>query len=219
MLKVLAPKAIISSNMMNNKIKQRYNRIAGLYDMMEAPMEHMFAKWRKLLLKEAKGKTLEVGIGTGKNIPYYPEDVELTGIDFSPRMIEIASKRAEKYHQPETKILLMDAENMRFDDHTFDTVVTSCVFCSVPDPVQGLKEIKRVCKNGGRILMLEHVRSNKKVVGKFMDIINPVPLHIYGANINRRTYENLLKAGFEPDNISVKDVWLDIVKLIRITNY
>jgi len=199
-----------------SKTQKRYNRIAGLYDILEAPMEHMFSKWRKELLKDARGKTLEVGIGTGKNISHYPDGVELTGIDFSEKMMERARKRANNH--PRVKLLLMDAQNMSFEDNSFDTVVTSCVFCSVPDPLQSLKEIKRVCKTGGKILMLEHVRSDKKAVGKIMDFFNPIPLNIYGANINRRTYENLLKAGFKPENIRVENVWYDIMKLIRITN-
>jgi len=202
--------------MTKNKIQKRYNRIAYLYDIMESPMETGFSKWRKVLLNQASGKTLEVGIGTGKNISYYPDDISLTGIDFSERMIEIAKKKAKD--KDNVWLQVMDAEYMQFKDNMFDTVVTSCVYCSVPDPVKGLKEMKRVCKPGGKILMLEHVRSNRKMLGKAMDILNPIPLNIYGANINRRTYENLLKAGFEPEQISVKDLWFDIVKLIKITN-
>ena len=163
-----------------------------------------------------KGKVLEVGIGTGRNIPYYPDAVELTGIDFSPKMAEIAREKAK--NRKNVKIREMDAENMEFKDNTFDTVVTSCVFCSVPDPVKGLKEIKRVCKNGGKIVMLEHVRSHNKWVGPMMDALNFIPLNIYGANINRETYRNLLNAGFKPDQIEIKNVWFDIVKLIRINN-
>jgi hypothetical protein len=79
-----------------------------------------------------------------------------------------------------------------------------------------LKEIKRVCKNGGKVLMLEHVKSNKPVLAPFMDILNPVPFHLYGANINRDTVDNLRKAGFK--NIFVEDLWLDILKLITIRN-
>jgi ubiquinone/menaquinone biosynthesis C-methylase UbiE len=200
----------------SSKIQKRYNRIADFYDVLEAPMEHMFSKWRRKLLAEASGKTLEVGIGTGKNIPFYPENIELTGIDFSPKMVEITTGKLRKHPRPNTEIIQMDAENMSFPDNSFDTVVTSCVFCSVPHAIEGLKEIKRVCKIGGKVLMLEHVRSQKKAVGKFMDIINPLPLYIYGANINRRTYENLLKAGFEADQIKVENIWYDIVKIIRI---
>jgi ubiquinone/menaquinone biosynthesis C-methylase UbiE len=199
-----------------NKIKKRYNRVALMYDFLDLPMETFFSKWRKKMLREASGKTLEVGVGTGNNIPYYPKDVELTGIDFSEKMISKARKKYGKWDN--LQLLEMDAENMQFEDNTFDTVVTSCVFCSVPDPVRGLKEIKRVCKKDGIILMLEHVRSNKKVTGKIMDILNPVPLNIYGANINRRTYENLLKAGFSEENIEIEQIWSDIVKIFRIRN-
>jgi len=187
-----------------------------MYDLMEMPMEGMFAKWRKKMLKGASGKALEVGIGTGKNIPHYPADVDLTGIDFSEKMI---SKAKEKVTGGKNvRLLLMDVQQMQFDDNSFDTVVTSCVFCSVPDPVQGLKEIRRVCKSGGKILMLEHVRSHKKVIGSLMDAFNFIPVNVYGANINRETFQNLLKAGFQPENIEVENLWLDIVKLIRINN-
>ena len=201
---------------MTNKIKKRYNRIAGFYDILDKPMEMALSKWRNDLLSEAKGKVLEVGIGTGRNIPFYPNDIELTGIDFSPKMIEITQR---KYgDRPNIKILEMDAENMSFSDNCFDTVITSCVFCSVPDPVQGLREIKRVCKNDGKIVMLEHVRSQNRMVGPIMDTFNFIPLHLYGANINRKTYDNLIKAGFDPHQIEIENVWLDIVKLIRINN-
>jgi len=201
---------------MTNKIKKRYNRVAKFYDILDKPMEMAASKWREKLLSEAKGQVLEVGIGTGKNIPYYPENIELTGIDFSPKMVEIAREKAK--NKSNIQLLEMDAEDMDFSDNSFDTVITSCVFCSVPNPVNGLKEIRRVCKNEGKILMLEHVRSEKKVIGGLMDVLNFIPLNIYGANINRETYQNLLKAGFRPEDIEVKNVWLDIVKLIRINN-
>ena len=116
------------------------------------------------------------------------------------------------------KLIEMDAQDMEFEDNTFDTVITSCVFCSVPDPVKGLEEIRRVCKNNGKIIMLEHMRSNNNVVGKFMDIINFIPLNIWGANINRKTIENLIKAGFNKEDIEYQNVWSDIVKLIEIRN-
>ena len=109
----------------------------------------------------------------------------------------------------------MDAQQMAFPDNTFDTVVTSCVFCSVPDPLAGLREIRRVCKPQGRVVMLEHVRSGHPFIGPLMDVLNPIPLTIYGANINRNTVHNLRLAGFR--NISVTDLWFDIViKIIAV---
>lgn len=185
---------------------------------MEKPMESMMMDdWRKELFEKIEGtKMLEVGVGTGKNLPYYPADKKVTGIDFSEKMLSKAKNKSEgKGH---ITLLEMDAENMTFDDNTFDTVMTSCVFCSVPDPVQGLKEIRRVCKENGKIMMLEHMRSSKPVIGKIMDVVNFIPLHIWGANINRQTLENLEKAGFKKETITYKNVWSDIVKIIEITN-
>ena len=154
-------------------------------------------------------------MGTGKNLEYYPAGVRVTAIDFSPRMIDKAREKAAKIDR-DIDLQVMDIQDMKFPDNSFDTVLTSCVFCSVPDPVKGLKEIRRVCKSGGKVVMLEHVRSHKPVLGPLMDLMNPVPVHIYGANINRETVENLKRAGFR--NIEVRDLWLDIVKLIIIEN-
>ncbi len=198
------------------KIKKRYNRVSKVYDLLESPMEWMvFEDWRIEIAKELEGKVLEVGVGTGKNIPYYPEDVDVTAIDFSDKMLAKARKKAEKVNK-EVELFEMDAQNMSFADDTFDTVFTTCVFCSVPDPVKGLKEIKRVCKPGGKIIMIEHVRSDKKVIGPLMDILNPISVNFYGANINRRTVDNVKKAGFA--NVEVENLTGDIVKKIVIRN-
>lgn len=116
---------------------------------------------------------------------------------------------------PAGLVAAADTEALCFQDETFDTVLTSCVFCSVPDPVQGLRKIRRVCKSGGTVVMLEHVRSEKPGLGLLMDVLNPVPVHLYGANINRNTIQNLQSAGFR--DIRVSDLWLDIMKKIVIT--
>lgn len=202
----------------NEKIKNRYNRISKVYDSLESPMEVMaMGKWRKKLIDRIEGeRVLEVGIGTGKNLTYYPDTLEITGIDFSKNMLEKARNKIK--NKKNIKLIEMDAQNMEFEDNIFDTVVTSCVFCSVPDPIKGLKEIRRVCKDNGKIIMLEHMRSNNELVGKFMDIINFIPLNVWGANINRRTIENLKKAGFKEEDIEYQDIWSDIVKLIEIRN-
>ncbi|WP_425449018.1 class I SAM-dependent methyltransferase [Dethiothermospora halolimnae] len=198
------------------KIRKRYDRVSKVYDFLEKPMEKSkFSKWRDMAIEKLEGKVLEVGVGTGKNLDYYPKDLNVTGIDFSSKMLGKARKKAKLLNKNIT-LIQMDAQKMDFDDNTFDSVYTSCVFCSVPDPIKGLKEIRRVCKNGGKIIMMEHVRSEKKVLGTLMDIFNPLAVNSYGANINRRTVENLKKAGF--DNIKVTDLWLDIVKLIEIKN-
>lgn len=195
---------------------KRYNRIAKYFDSMEKPMGTSgFDQWRKELVQQATGKTLEVGVGTGKNLQYYSKDVDLTAIDFSKNMLD---KARAKYNGDLLKLnfLEMDVQNMDFDGNSFDTVVTSCVFCSVPDPVKGLQEIKRVMKPGGQFIMLEHVRSSNRVLGLFMDLFNFIPLNIVGNNINRRTAENLKKAGFT--NTKETNLWMDIVKFFHVKN-
>ncbi|WAM36487.1 class I SAM-dependent methyltransferase [Caldicellulosiruptor acetigenus] len=194
-------------------IRKRYDRAAKYYDAVENMMEKKwFSRWRKLLFSFVKGpKVLEVGVGTGKNMPYYSQDWEIVAIDFSPKMLEIAKERSAKLNL-QVDLRLMDVQHLEFSDNSFDTVVTACVFCSVPDPILGLKEIRRVLKDDGVLVMLEHVRSKKEPIGKIMDILNPLVVGIYGANINRNTVENVKKAGFEI--VEEKDLLSDIVKLI-----
>lgn len=192
-------------------IKRRYNRTALYYDWMDRMIDPSL---RKKTLAYARGKVLEVGVGTGKNLVYYPEGCEVTGIDFSPGMLARARKKVHLARVPVT-LVEMDAQDMDFPDDTFDTVVATCVFCSVPDPVKGLMEVRRVCKPGGRIILLEHVRSENPVLGKLMDLFNPVSLHLVGSNINRRTVENVRKAGINPTHI--EDRFGKILKLIVAT--
>lgn len=175
----------------NEKIKKRYNRVAPLFHKMD---NKMMKDWRKSLLTGLSGNVLEVGIGTGANLPYYPSSVSLTGIDFSPNMLHYAKQRAAELGM-KVNLMEMDAQHMDFADYTFDYVVATCVFCSVPDPVQGMKEMARVVKPEGEIRLLEHMRSDNPIVGKIMDLFNPVTVRLSGANINRRTIENVEKAG------------------------
>ena len=200
-----------------NEIMKRYDRVSPIYDIFEAPMELMAMKqWRKELMSELHGKVLEVGVGTGKNIEYYPEGIDIIGIDFSQGMLKRARKRVESLGR-QVELLQMDAQSMDFADNTFDTVFTTCVFCSVPNPVKGLEEIRRVCKNGGKIILIEHVRSEKKLLGLLMDVLNPVIVNLYGANINRKTVENVRAAGFA--DVHVTNLYDDIVKKIVIRNF
>jgi ubiquinone/menaquinone biosynthesis C-methylase UbiE len=196
-----------------NVAERRYDRIAWLYDFMEKPMERMlFSGLRKELLSPLQGKVIEVGAGTGKNFPYYPEGVELTAIDISARMLAKAAKRAERLGI-EVDLRRMDAENLDFPDDYFDYAVATFVFCSVPDPVKGLKELARVVNGDGLILLIEHVRSENRFLGKLMDWLNPVVRVVMGPNINRRTVENVEKAGLEV--ISVERRGPEIVKKIQ----
>lgn len=150
-------------------IKHRYNRISSVFNAMDKLTPK---KLRKEFIQLAQGEALEIGIGTGVNLEFYPEDVSVTGIDFSPKMLEKARKKADKLTQ-NINILEMDVERLDFADDSFDTVVATCVFCSVPNPIQGLKEVRRVTKPSGKIILLEHMRSGNEFIGKIMDMLNP----------------------------------------------
>jgi phosphatidylethanolamine/phosphatidyl-N-methylethanolamine N-methyltransferase len=123
------------------RTRARYDRIAPIYDPMEVLSERFgFRHWRPLLWQRVRGpRVLEIGVGTGKNFPYYPADMEITGIDISPRMMARARKKAEREGTP-IRLELGDAQTLPFPDDSFDTVVATCVFCSVPNPVQGFRE-------------------------------------------------------------------------------
>lgn len=195
-------------------IQQRYNRYSYFYDLVETPMEILFGKWRKELTKYANGKVLEIGVGTGKNLRFYPNDVNLTAIDFSKRMISKAIKKWN--HKENIKFSRIDIQDSSFEDNSFDTVLASYVFCSVPDPVKGLEEAKRICKPGGKIILLEHVRSEKKIIAFLMDLLNPLIVFVFGFNINRDTENNLRKAGI--NSYIVRYLLGDIFKLFIIRN-
>ena len=194
--------------------QRRYDRLASWYDLLEAPMERLgFASWRARLLERIGGdRVLEVGVGTGKNIPYYPQGIKITASDLSPRMLERARKRASHLHK-EIDFLEMDVQKLGFPEHHFDTIFATFVFCSVPDPVVGLRELRRVCRPGGRVFLLEHMQPRNPILGFFFDLLNPVAVRVTGANINRKTEENVRAAGWQIR--LVEHLFLDVVRWIE----
>jgi ubiquinone/menaquinone biosynthesis C-methylase UbiE len=175
--------------------RNRYQRLSPWYDRIESRSERNFGPWRMSLWQKVIGpKVLEVGVGTGKNMPYYPPDLQITALDLTPGMLERAQKRAAALHKS-VDLSLGDVQNLRFLDNTFDTVVATFVFCSVPDPIRGLREVNRVVKPGGWIILLEHVRIDRPIIGRMMDLLNPLVSRITGANINRNTVETVIDAG------------------------
>lgn len=193
------------------KIQKKYNRNAIVYDLIEFPVEKvLYSKWRKKYFSNLIGKVLDVGIGTGKNIDYYNNEAEVTGIDFSKKMLEKAKRKFKKSGRKNTSLKLMDVENLKFRDNSFDYVITSSVFCSVPNPIEGLKEIKRVLKPNGKLIMVEHVLSKNKIIAFFENLFNPMVKFLTGVNINRNTRQNIEKSGMvvkKEKNLALIDIF------------
>lgn len=176
--------------------KSRYQFIAPLYNLMEWPVEQLgYKQWRRHLWQQVRGpKVLEIGVGTGKNIPYYPENIELIGIDLSTGMLKQARKLLQKDH---ITLREMDAQQMDFPDNTFDDVVATFVFCSVPNPLVGLQEALRVTKSGGRLYLLEHMRAENSLLARVMEKLDAPFHYLSGVHIARQTVENVKKAGWQ----------------------
>ncbi len=196
--------------------QRRYDRQAALYDLIEVPVELVvFKRLRRRLWSDVRGAlVLEIGVGTGKNVPHYREDTRAVAVDISPRMLRRAAGRARHLEQS-VDLILADAQHLPFRDNAFDTAVATFVFCSVPDPISGLKEVRRVVQDGGTVHLLEHVRAGGPAIGSLMDLANPIAVRLSGANINRDTVSNVEKAGIALD--AVDSHGFGILKLISGT--
>ena len=195
------------------RLVRRWNRQARLYDRLTAPMEHMLGLVRGrgwVFERVAKGRVLEVGAGTGKNLPYYPERAFVVASDLSPGMLARAVEKARGRSRT-VRFVVTDAEDLAFRDGSFDTVLATCVFCTVPDPVRGLREARRVLKDGGEVVLLEHMRP-EGFLGKLFDLLDPIASRLMGPHINRRTLDNIRRA--ELVVVEERHVFSDWIKVI-----
>jgi len=198
----------------DDKTRQRYDRLAPYFDELEGLLEGAFFKqWRQTLWQQATGPDiLEVGVGTGKNFPFYPPDARITAIDFSEKMLQRAMEKKQR-DGVKVDLFLQDVESLPYADNSFDTVIATFVFCSVPHPKKGLLELYRVCKPGGQVLLLEHVLSSNKLMAMMMNAMNPLVRRVFGANINRQTVKNVQSCPFQ--KVMLDPASRDMVKMIR----
>jgi ubiquinone/menaquinone biosynthesis C-methylase UbiE len=169
-------------------------QIPWIYDPLCALVERSgLGRWRSWLVNGARGRTLDLGCGTGRNLPLLPPGVVAVGLDPSWPALMRARRRASN-----VSLVVGSAEALPFRDGSFDTVLSGLAFCSVPDPVKGLAQVRRVLRPDGRLRMLEHVRSSRPWKARVQDLVQPVwtPLS-GGCHPNRQTERSVVEGGFE----------------------
>jgi ubiquinone/menaquinone biosynthesis C-methylase UbiE len=175
---------------------------AATYDRMESKVEKAgLARRRQLLLAGASGRVLEIGGGTGANLQHYGEGVEsLTLTEPDPHMLKRLVRHAAE-EGPHATVLRAPAEDLPFEDDSFDTVVSTLVLCGVTDQPRALRELRRVIRPGGKLLLIEHVRSDDPDLGRLQDRMNRLHRLFAGCNCNRRTLDSIEEAGFSVTEI------------------
>jgi phosphatidylethanolamine/phosphatidyl-N-methylethanolamine N-methyltransferase len=157
------------------QVERAYELYAPVYDFI---FDWIFAPGRSAAIQHLDLKPaetiLEVGIGTGLNLPLYPASCRLTGIDLSQEMLDKAVERTRKLAMPNVVLKTMDATSLAFADNEFDKAVATYTISAVPDPVAVLREMRRVVKPGGVIVIINHFRSERRLSGRLEDLVAPV---------------------------------------------
>ncbi len=156
---------------------------------------------RSQLVPEAKGRVLELGIGSGLNLPFYGKDVHVTGVDPSLEL-QAYAKEVALESEVDVEFVAESAEALHFDDNSFDSAVITWTLCTIPDPDAALAEVRRVLKPGGRLIFAEHGKSPDADVEKWQHRINPVWRALAGGcHLNRQPDQNLLESGFNFEHL------------------
>ncbi len=176
---------------------------ARLYDPCTQSLERVgLRRLRREILRGVRGRVLEVGIGSGKNLPLYPPAVErVIGIDPDQTMLRRAEKRARGTSFP-VELVLATAEDLPLEEGGFDAVVSTLVLCSVAEPPRALEEVQRVLRSGGEFRLLEHVKLNQRSLGLVQEKATPLWKHLAGGcHLDRDTLSSVREAGFEVERV------------------
>ncbi len=195
--------------------REKWDRAAANFDLMAGygPEKRWQPAKRKFFSRMGDDKILFLAVGTGLDIQFFPKDKSIVGIDISERMLDKARPRAEAY-QGTLDLQQMDVHELSFGENEFDQVFTSCTFCSVPNPIEGLAALRRVMKPGGELHMFEHTGSRYFPFSLMMNLMTPLSRRV-GPEMNRTTVANVKAAGFTLREVN--HVYLDVVKTIHAT--
>jgi ubiquinone/menaquinone biosynthesis C-methylase UbiE len=182
-----------------DRVREHYEKEAPRYDRTMGVFERMlFKDARRWVCSRAEGKTLELAIGTGLNLPPYPAGVELTGIELSPAMLERAQQRATELGR-HAELRLGDATALEFADASFDSVVCTFSLCTIPHDAAAVAEVRRVLRPGGRFAFAEHVRSPRKLVRGGQRLLDPLTVRFMADHLVREPLEHLERLDFAVD--------------------
>jgi ubiquinone/menaquinone biosynthesis C-methylase UbiE len=179
------------------RIRQIMDKLAPRYDRQMAFFEKiLFGGGREWVCSQAHGEVLEIAVGTGRNLPYYPAGVRLTGIELSPAMLDVAKARANQLGR-DVDLRLGDAQALPFPDESFDTVVCTLSLCSIPNVRKAVHEVRRVLRSGGHFLFLEHVRSPVLAVRAMQRVWDAFSVRLEGDHMLREPLDHLRAEGFD----------------------
>ena len=178
------------------RVLRLYEKEAPKYDRQMRFFEWLlFGSGREWVCSQAEGEVLEIAVGTGRNLPYYPDGVRLSGVELSPAMLEIARTRAREVGR-EIDLRVGDAQALEFPDESFDSVVCTLSLCTIPDDRAAVAEVRRVLRPGGRFLLLEHVRSPLLPIRTAERLLEPLMLRFEADHLTREPLEHLRAEGF-----------------------
>ena len=180
-----------------DRLRRYWDKQAPKYDKQVAFFERVwFGDGRQWVCSQATGDVLEVAIGTGRNLSFYPQGIRLTGIDFSPAMLEVARRQADQLGR-QVDLRLGDAEALDLPDATFDTVVCTLSLCTIADERRAIAEMKRVLRPGGRLLSLDHVAAAPRWLRALQWLLEVATRHATGEHQRRRPLLQVQAEGFE----------------------
>jgi ubiquinone/menaquinone biosynthesis C-methylase UbiE len=189
------------SDKRTRRLRRYWDRHARNYDRQMAFWERrLFGDGRRWVCAQATGEVLEVAVGTGRNLPLYPPGIRLTGIDFSPTMLELARRQADRLGL-DADLRMGDAQALELPEACFDTVVCTCSLCAIPDERRAIAEMRRVLRPGGRLLLLDHVAAASRWVRAIQWLLERVTVPLGGEHLRRRPLLQVQAEGFQVERV------------------